>query len=79
MSIASILLICVLHNAFGVIVCACIHGKAEGFEFCNPLWIYKNYSVNVFGAILLALIYNLLCPIGTIGYWIYKLCTFGRR
>ena len=26
-----------------------------------------------------ALIYSLLCPVGTIGYWIYKLCTAGRR
>lgn len=79
MSIDVIILICVVHNIFGMLMCAGVHGKAEGFEFCNPLWLYKNYSVNVFGAILLALVYNLLCPICTIGYWIYKLCTVGRR
>ena len=79
MSIEVIIWICALHNAFGLVLCGAVSGRADGFEFCNPLWLYKNYSVNVFGAIFLALVYNLLCPIGTICYWIYKLCTFGRR
>ena len=79
MSVGEIILIIVLHNLFGLIICAAAHGESYGFEFCNLLWIYKNYSVNIFGTIVLALVYNLLCPIGTIGYWIYKLCTFGRR
>lgn len=50
---------------------------AEGFEFVNPIYIYKNSKLNVFGAIFVSIFMNLICPIGTIIYWIYKLCTFG--
>ena len=49
------------------------------FSFMNPIKIYKTYHVNYFGAALVCIIYNLLCPIGSIGYWIYKICTVGRK
>ena len=49
------------------------------FSFMNPIKIYKTYHVNYLGAALICIIYNLLCPIGSIGYWFYKLCTFGRK
>ena len=49
------------------------------FSFVNPIKIYKTYKVNYFGAAIICIIYNLLCPIGSIGYWFYKLCTFGRK
>ena len=52
---------------------------AMGIEFVNPLVIYKHTKVNWFGAIVLALIYGAMCPIATIGYWFYKLCTAGRK
>lgn len=52
---------------------------SEGFEYVNPVWIYKKYHVNYFGAALICIFYNLICPIGSICYWIYKLCTVGRR
>jgi hypothetical protein len=52
---------------------------AQGFEFVNPVYIYKNCRVNAFGAILVAFLLSLICPIGTICYWIYKLCTVGRK
>lgn len=52
---------------------------AEGFEFVNPVFIYKHCRVNVFGAIILALLMSLICPLGTVGYWFYKLCTIGRK
>lgn len=51
----------------------------EGFEFMNPLWWYRNYSVNLFGAVICSLGFNILCPIGAICYWFYKLCTVGRK
>ena len=54
-------------------------GQAQGWEFVNPLHIYKHNRLNWFGTILLALWYNLLCPIMSLGYWFYKLCTVGRR
>lgn len=50
--------------------------KAKGFEFVNPIYIYKNSSVNIFGAFVLMIFMSLICPIGTIIYWFYKLCTF---
>ena len=52
---------------------------SEGFEYVNPVWIYKRYRVNYFGAAVICILYNLICPIGSICYWIYKLCTVGRR
>lgn len=53
--------------------------EAEGFEFVNPVYIYRRCRVNVFGAILISLLMSLICPFGTVGYWIYKLCTVGRK
>ena len=53
-------------------------GLSDGFEYVNPVFIYKNTRVNWFGAIILTLYYSLLCPIGTVCYWFYKLCTVGR-
>lgn len=51
----------------------------DDFSFMNPIKIYKTYKVNYFGAAIICIIYNLLCPIGSIGYWFYKLCTVGRK
>lgn len=53
--------------------------NAEGFEFVNPIHIYKNSKMNIFGAIFVSILMSLICPIGTIIYWIYKLCTVGRK
>ena len=50
-----------------------------GWELVNPYWIYNNFKVNVFGAIVLSIIFGILCPIGTVIYWFYKLCTVGRK
>lgn len=50
-----------------------------GIEFVNPLEIYERTNVNWFGAILLAMIYGVMCPIATLIYWLYKLCTVGRK
>ena len=54
-------------------------GMSEGFEFINPLFVYKHNKVNWFGALVLALFYSMLCPIGTLCYWFYKICTIGRK
>jgi hypothetical protein len=53
--------------------------EASGFEFCNPVWLYEQYRVNYFGAGFLALLFSLMCPVYSLGYWFYKLCTVGRR
>lgn len=54
-------------------------GHANGMEFVNPVHVYKYNKVNWFGAILVATLYGLICPIGTLVYWLYKLCTVGRK
>lgn len=51
----------------------------NGFAWVNPLFIYRHAKVNWFGASLLALIANVSIPCWAIMYWIYKLCTVGRR
>ena len=52
---------------------------ADGWEFVNPIHVYKYSKVNWFGAIVVAAIYNALCPIGAAFYWCYKICTVGRK
>ena len=52
---------------------------AEDWEFVNPIHVHKYNHVNWFGAIIVALVYNALCPIGSVCYWLYKLCTIGRE
>lgn len=62
---------------------------AESFKFLddnnilNPCCIYKKFNVNYFGCALLALIFNLLCPLISIVYWLSKIiyfsCTVGRK
>ena len=53
--------------------------EARGVEFVNPFWIYRYIKVNFFGAAFLCLVFNLVCPIVSFGYWFYKLCTVGRK
>ena len=52
---------------------------ANGFETLNPIYIYKNIRVNFFGLIWVTLAFNLICPLASLGYWFYKLCTVGRK
>ena len=57
-----------------------IYSLFGSFEYLNPLFLYDYHNkLNWFGVICLTLLYNLLCPLITIGYWFYKLCTVGRK
>lgn len=49
------------------------------FRFVNPIWIYHHYKVNYLGVLLLSLLFNLICPFGSLCYWIKLVCTVGRR
>lgn len=72
----------ILWVAFGLFICIVwgINKNTDGWELCNPYWACKYHNgVNWFGAIMLSLIYTVLCPIGAVCYWVYKLCTIGRR
>jgi hypothetical protein len=51
--------------------------------YLNPVWLYENYNVNFFGAFLLMLLFNLICPVVTVIYWPCKfikwITTVGRK
>ena len=51
----------------------------NGFAWLNPVFIYRHIKVNWFGAIFLALLGNISIPGIAVIYWIYKLCTVGRK
>ena len=46
------------------------------FEFVNPVYFYKNSDLNIFESIFVSTFMGLICPIGTIIYWICKLFRF---
>lgn len=71
----------VIWNGCGgiILILLDVLNKFDDFSYVNPIKIYKTYRVNYFGAALICIIYNLLCPIGSIGYWFYKICTIGRK
>lgn len=73
-------LILLLIMLYGMVVCV-IGGltNSKGLEFVNPIWLYKRYRVNWFGAIFITIIFNMLTLPFSIGYWFYKLCTVGRK
>lgn len=72
-------------SIFGLMIICAISKRidygmnVENFEAFNPKWVYNNFSVNWFGCIILTLIINLACPVGSIIFWFYKLCTIGRK
>ena len=50
-----------------------------GFAWLNPIFIYNKTKVNWFGAALLATLGNIVFLPYALFYWLYKLCTVGRR
>lgn len=51
-----------------------------GLQWINPVVIYQNVPVNWFGCIILTILAHIAAgPIFAVGYWFYKLCTFGRK
>lgn len=72
----------ILWNLLGFIVLLIIPYTKEADdlgEIFNPKEIYDNTTVNIFGCIMLTILFNILCPVMTIGYWLWWLCTVGRR
>lgn len=61
---------------------ACFVGiacNANGFEFLNPIMIYNTIKVNIFGTILITILLNTILAPYAICYWVYKVCTVGRK
>ena len=78
--IAVIFFISTLWNGIGLICCMFMFEMGDSlFDFFNPCWIYNHVRVNIIGCILLTIFVHILCPIFAIGYWIYKICTIGRK
>lgn len=51
-----------------------------GLSFFNPIRNYKTWTrMNWFGVILGTTFLHVLLPVYAVGYWFYKLCTFGRK
>ena len=66
--------------AIGVVSDCIIHDDIYiGFAWLNPSWLYRNIKVNWFGAALIAFVANIALPVISLCYWLYKLCTVGRR
>lgn len=55
----------------------------EFHPYFNPVWLYRNYNVNFFGAFLLTILFNLLSPFVSAIYWIgivvKWIATVGRK
>lgn len=47
-------------------------------EYFNPFVLYKIHKVNVFGSIVLMLLWNVVFAPHSLYFWFYKLCTVGR-
>ena len=77
MNIGAYILIFLAWN-IGGFVTALTFINPTGFEYVNPYWIYHHYHVDYFGAALLFVIFNLVCPIASFCYWFDKICTVGR-
>ena len=54
--------------------------RGTGWQWINPVAIYKNVPVNWFGCIILTILAHIAAgPIWACLYWFYKLCTVGRK
>ena len=77
---ALILLYLIIAMIFSVLTLSAAAGGAISLEECyNPFEIYKNNDVNYFGCIVLTILQHLLMPIPAPFFWLYKLCTIGRK
>ena len=55
----------------------------KAFPYLNPVWLWRNYKLNIIGILLLTILFNIMCPILSILYWTCKfiewICTVGRK
>ena len=69
----------VLNIVIPLLIALSYDGDGPNLSFLNPRVIYDNIDVNWFGAIFLAIVFNILLPLSAVIYWMYKLCTVGRK
>lgn len=53
--------------------------EGSGLSFLNPNVLYETGRVNWFGAYFFGILFNLIFAPFAVLYWVYKLCTIGRR
>jgi hypothetical protein len=47
--------------------------------YINPYYVYKTRNINWIGCAILTLLGNALLPLVSVCYWIYFICTVGRK
>lgn len=74
-------LVGIIWSTIGYLISMSVFTMVGGafFNFFNPRWIYAHIRVNIIGCILLTIFIHILSPFVAIGYWIYKICTVGRK
>ena len=82
MTVADILTYMYIWNLCGAAIDTtwCTYSEIEGLELYNPKQAYHHYTrCNWFGAILISLIFTIICPVGAVVYWVLKLFTTKRK
>lgn len=78
-----IIMLCILAYVLIFGVCASIIVLSLpdniGLSFFNPKVLYECWQVNWFGAYFLGILFSVLFAPLSIWYWLYKLCTVGRK
>jgi hypothetical protein len=75
----NVLSIIIIWNFIGGLLMLIIVANNNFSEVLSPKYIHNYFKVNWFGAIIISISRNLLCPVLSICVWFYKLCTIGRR
>ena len=79
----NIIAIFVIWNFIGFFIVGLLYHQSDSFDYLNPIDIYHNTNLNIFGCIVFTIILNLLCPFMSIIYWICLLVdwlmTVGRK
>ena len=76
----------IIWNLFGgvMLLILSVNRSFPGYpaEMLRYEWLYDEFNVNEFGCTMLAILFNALCPIYTICYWLVRtlkyLFTTGR-
>ena len=69
----------IIMNIMAVLTLVATFTNNANPSFVNPIVIYNKIKINWFGALLLAIVFNVVLPVIAIPYWIYKICTVGRK
>lgn len=81
MSTGAVVILLVIWNFVGLFILGMSSriGYMLEVDRLNPIYIYEDHRVNWFGAFVVALIMNAICPVVSVVYWFSKLCTVGRK